>query len=76
MSAPRYRLVRPGQVWRVQRNSSSTVTHPVLVAVVDEVTPGTVLLRWLDDGSIEIRPDAPVIRYARNDFRWIEQVPG
>lgn len=73
---PRFRRLAAGQVWRVQRrDASSVVTHPVLSAEIDEVTPGTVLVRWQSDGSIQVRADALVMRIARDEFRFIERVP-
>jgi hypothetical protein len=73
-AAPRFRRVIAGQVWRIQRLRDADVTHPVLAAEIDEVTPETVLIRWLDDGAIQAKPSALAVRYARKDFEFLELI--
>jgi hypothetical protein len=46
----------------------------VLTAAVDEVTRRTVLLRWIDDGSIRVKASAHAMRFVIADFRWVEKV--
>jgi hypothetical protein len=67
---PRFRRLAPGQIWRVQKKRG----HPVLTAEIDEVTQETVMVRWADDGAIQVKSDALPLRYARADLKFLEKV--
>ena len=69
---PRFRRVVPGQVWFVQKQPGSAV----LTASVDEVTRETVMLSWLNDGAVQVRPDSLPLRWARCDLKFLEKVAG
>lgn len=72
---PKTRKPKAGQVWRLQRiNGAPQWIRAVLTAQIDEVTPETLMVRWLDDGSVQARAVATVIRIARDEFRLIERV--
>lgn len=66
---PRFRRIAVGQLWHCQKGAG----HLVITGQVDEVTRETVLMRWLADGSLTVRPDAPVARYARRDLMFLER---
>ena len=67
---PRFRRLAPGQIWRVQRQAG----NPVLTAEIDEVTRETVLIRWADDGAIQVKACALALRYKRADLEFVEKV--
>lgn len=67
---PRFRRIVVGQLWHVQKGAG----HLIITGFVDEVTAETVVMRWCPDGSLNVRPDAPAVRYYRGDLMFRELV--
>ncbi len=67
---PRFRRVYVGQIWHVQKSPGA----PVITGHIDEVSAETIFMRWLADGSLTVKPDALVVRYARRDLTFLELV--
>lgn len=70
MSKPRFRRLKPGEIWHLKRAPGRVV----LTGEIDEVDSETFVIRWMDDGAIKVKPDALPLRFDRADWQFIKKV--
>lgn len=67
---PKFRRLKPGQIWQLKRAPG----HPVVTGEIDEVTKETFVIRWMDDGAIRVSPKALPLRFDRSDWKFVARV--